>query len=308
MAARIVGLAAQARLVTAALSARLVGPRGLLLQGLRAVRGARRGLGDCSHIMRVRTGMACVLCWSFSLVGAGSSARAWPLCWLIYFHCNVGEKVRLLQLALGCRLATEGTINRGGGMVKVGFRRSRVVLKRALDLIFGFTKGHLPRGHRAARSPGHSAARAPSYLSKPWSRSMPRCSRIRPRLRWRCIPYRQRKGKPHLSSRSLAESPPCPTAPRTHPPPVFPRVRVPDNLAATPPYTKPTPPTITIAPPQELSTTGHTSPSRWSPKNQRIVRAAPGVTIRHRLSTRLAASDTKQPCCPQVHFSELMEL
>ena len=85
MAARIVGLAAQARLVTAALSARLVGPRGLLLQGLRAVRGARHGLGDCSHIVRVRTGMACVLCWSFSLVGAGSSARAWPrlVCWLL---------------------------------------------------------------------------------------------------------------------------------------------------------------------------------------------------------------------------------
>ena len=62
-----------------------MGPRGLLLQGLRAVRGARHGLGDCSHIMRVRTGMACVLCWSFSLVGAGSSARAWPglVCWLL---------------------------------------------------------------------------------------------------------------------------------------------------------------------------------------------------------------------------------
>ena len=66
-------------------AARLVGPRGLLLQGLRAVRGARHGLGDCSHIVRVRTGMACVLCWSFSLVGAGSSARAWPrlVCWLL---------------------------------------------------------------------------------------------------------------------------------------------------------------------------------------------------------------------------------
>ena len=64
-----------------------MGPRGLLLQGLRAVRGARHGLGDCSHIVRVRTGMACVLCWSFSLVGAGSSARAWPglVCLLLIF-------------------------------------------------------------------------------------------------------------------------------------------------------------------------------------------------------------------------------
>eukprot|EP00964_Phaeocystis_antarctica_P142686 scaffold108008_cov54-Phaeocystis_antarctica.AAC.3 len=29
--------------------------------------------------------VACVLCWSSSLVGAGSSARAWPslVCWLL---------------------------------------------------------------------------------------------------------------------------------------------------------------------------------------------------------------------------------
>ena len=42
--------------------------------------------GDCAAaVARVRTGMACVLCWSFSLVGAGSSARAGPslVCWLL---------------------------------------------------------------------------------------------------------------------------------------------------------------------------------------------------------------------------------
>ena len=191
MAARIVGLAAQARLVTAALSARLVGPRGLLLQGLRAVRGARHGLGDCSHIVRVRTGMACVLCWSFSLVGAGSSARAWLslVCWLRIYLCLQCMR-KSSALATGARLPScKGRDNkpRGEGDTRTsvkkfrGSGRSRVVLKRALDLIYGSTKGHLPPGHRAARSPGHSAASAPSYLSKPWSRSMPRCSRIRPR-------------------------------------------------------------------------------------------------------------------------------
>ena len=42
--------------------------------------------GDCAAaVARVRTGMACVTCWSFSLVGAGSSARAWLnlVCWLL---------------------------------------------------------------------------------------------------------------------------------------------------------------------------------------------------------------------------------
>ena len=35
--------------------------------------------------MCARTGMGCVLCWSFSLVGAGSSERAWLslVCWLL---------------------------------------------------------------------------------------------------------------------------------------------------------------------------------------------------------------------------------
>ena len=46
--------------------------------------GPTRGLRG-SHIVSARTGMACVLRWSFSVVGAGSSERAWPrlVCWLL---------------------------------------------------------------------------------------------------------------------------------------------------------------------------------------------------------------------------------
>ena len=41
--------------------------------------------GCAAAVVRVRTGMACVLCWSSSLVGAGSSVRAGPslVCWLL---------------------------------------------------------------------------------------------------------------------------------------------------------------------------------------------------------------------------------
>eukprot|EP00964_Phaeocystis_antarctica_P142967 scaffold108389_cov69-Phaeocystis_antarctica.AAC.2 len=46
----------------------------------------RSSAGDCAAaVVRVRTGMACVLCRSSSLVGAGSSGRAWLrlVCWLL---------------------------------------------------------------------------------------------------------------------------------------------------------------------------------------------------------------------------------
>eukprot|EP00964_Phaeocystis_antarctica_P122763 scaffold86403_cov56-Phaeocystis_antarctica.AAC.2 len=70
---------AQARLVHSSFLGEVSGAAGAATVG--TARGSRctprpRGVRD-SHIFRVRTGMACVLCWSFSLVGAGSSVRAW---------------------------------------------------------------------------------------------------------------------------------------------------------------------------------------------------------------------------------------
>ena len=50
------------------------------------VRTAPRPSGDCAAaLVRACTGMACcVLCWSYSLIGAGFTARASPtlVCWL----------------------------------------------------------------------------------------------------------------------------------------------------------------------------------------------------------------------------------
>ena len=49
-------------------------------------------VGDCaaSHTVRGRTGMPCVSCWSFSLVGVGSSERGWPslVSWLLLIRAG----------------------------------------------------------------------------------------------------------------------------------------------------------------------------------------------------------------------------